>query len=238
MKLDFNLNTSQRQGISLTTQVQQAIKLLHMTNMEIIEFVEEQFQDNPFIETSDTDNEEGPSSPNDTNNLEIDTTFEVAPYKKQDDENKTVLDNQFETGEAYIPKTNLSAKEQDFDTLALIQATSKSLYTHCIEYLDTNSFTGKDRIIATRIIEELEPTGWISTDLQLLSHKLSCNLETVEEIVIKLQQIEPAGLFARNLKECLQLQAIDQEVYTDKLKSVLDNLHLIANGKFELLKHV
>ena len=50
MKLDFNLQIAQKQGLTLTAQVQQAIKLLQMTNMEICEFVEEQFQDNPFVE--------------------------------------------------------------------------------------------------------------------------------------------------------------------------------------------
>ena len=52
MKLDFNLQVTQKQGIALTAQVQQAIKLLHMTNMEIQEYVDDQFQDNPFIETT------------------------------------------------------------------------------------------------------------------------------------------------------------------------------------------
>lgn len=50
MKLDFNLQISQKQGLTLTTQVQQAIKLLQMTNIELLEFVEAQFSDNPFIE--------------------------------------------------------------------------------------------------------------------------------------------------------------------------------------------
>ena len=53
MKLDFNIQLNQKQGLALTAQVQQAIKLLHMTNLEIQEFVSEQFQDNPFIETND-----------------------------------------------------------------------------------------------------------------------------------------------------------------------------------------
>ena len=52
MKLDFNIQVNQRQGLTLTAQVQQAIKLLHMTNQEIAEFVNDQFQDNPFVETT------------------------------------------------------------------------------------------------------------------------------------------------------------------------------------------
>ena len=53
---------------------------------------------------------------------------------------------------------------------------------------------------------------------------------------MRLQDIEPAGLFARTLKECLTLQAIDREIYCDTMQSILDNLHLIGSGKFDLLK--
>ena len=49
MKLDFNIQLNQKQGLALTAQVQQAIKLLHMTNLEIQEFVHDQFQDNPLL---------------------------------------------------------------------------------------------------------------------------------------------------------------------------------------------
>ena len=54
MKLDFNIQINQKQGLALTAQVQQAIKLLHMTNQEIQEFVQGQFQDNPFVEVKET----------------------------------------------------------------------------------------------------------------------------------------------------------------------------------------
>ena len=54
--------------------------------------------------------------------------------------------------------------------------------------------------------------------------------------MLKLQEIEPAGLFARSLKECLILQAKDSDQYCQNLAVVLDNLHLMATGKFDLLK--
>ena len=57
MKLDFNLQIKQKQGLALTAQVQQAIKLLHMTNMEIQEYVSDQFQDNPFVEANNLTDE-------------------------------------------------------------------------------------------------------------------------------------------------------------------------------------
>ena len=53
MKLDFNIGIAQRQGLSLTLQVQQAIKLLQMTNLEVNEYIEDNFLENPFVELLD-----------------------------------------------------------------------------------------------------------------------------------------------------------------------------------------
>ena len=53
MKLDFNIGLAQKQGLSLTLQVQQAIKLLQMTNLEVNEYIEDNFLENPFVELQD-----------------------------------------------------------------------------------------------------------------------------------------------------------------------------------------
>ena len=95
---------------------------------------------------------------------------------------------------------------------------------------------GAQRLIAMRLLDELEPTGWISTDLKAIATELKCELIQVEEVLEKLQNIEPAGLFSRNLRECLILQAIDANKYCETLAVILDNLHLIEKGKFDLLK--
>ena len=76
MKLDFNLQVTQKQGIALTAQVQQAIKLLHMTNMEIQEYVDDQFQDNPFIETTGEFGEQQQAENNRNDHTEIDKSLE------------------------------------------------------------------------------------------------------------------------------------------------------------------
>ena len=236
MKLDFNIQLNQKQGLALTAQVQQAIKLLHMTNLEIQEFVSEQFQDNPFIETNDfsesTDNPEAVLA----KHTDVDKSFEENPYAKQETETKVSIENQFETGEGYIPRSTVSKADTDFDSVNLIRAQDKSLYSHCLEFINTIAFSPVERIIALRLLDELEPTGWITSDLYFLSAELKCPVESLESVILKLQEIEPAGLFSRNLKECLILQAKDSNQYDENLAIVLENLHLIANGKFDLLK--
>ena len=236
MKLDFNIQLNQKQGLALTAQVQQAIKLLHMTNLEIQEFVSEQFQDNPFIETNDFSESKDNLDTTKSKNTDVDKSFQENPYAKQETETKVSIENQFETGEGYIPRSTVSKADTDFDTVNLIQAQNKSLYSHCLEFINNINFSVTERIVALRLLDELEPTGWITSDFAKLSNELKCPVETFDTVIVRLQEIEPAGLFSRNLKECLILQAKDSNQYDANLEVVLENLHLIANGKFDLLK--
>ena len=112
MKLDFNIQLNQKQGLALTAQVQQAIKLLHMTNLEIQEFVHDQFQDNPFIETDACSEQNDSSEKALAQNTDVDKSFQENPYAKQETETKVSIENQFETGEGYIPKSTVSKLTQ------------------------------------------------------------------------------------------------------------------------------
>ena len=236
MKLDFNLQIAQKQGLTLTAQVQQAIKLLHMTNMEIQEFVSDQFQDNPFIETNAQSEENLNANSQTGDKKDLDKSLSDTPYNEAANSNNLSQENQFETGESYIPKSTVSKAALDFDTISLVAEESKSLYAHCLDFINNLRLSNREFIIAQRIMEDLEPTGWLTGDLDQVAKELNCKTEYVEQILLKLQEIEPAGLFARSLKECLVLQAKDSEIYCENLAIVLENLHLMANGKFDLLK--
>ena len=112
----------------------------------------------------------------------------------------------------------------------------KSIYAHCLEFCGNLALDRNEQVIAHKLIEEMDVTGWITTDIELIARELNSETETVLFVLSKLQQIEPAGLFARNLRECLKLQAIDKNIHSETMKSVLENLHLIGSGKFDLLR--
>jgi RNA polymerase sigma-54 factor len=236
MKLDFNLQTSQRQGIALTAQVQQAIRLLQMTNLELCEFVEEQIQDNPFLddtkfsETVKVDLKDNPSI------KELDKSIEANPYEATIAQSKTSQENQFETGDSYNPRSTVAKERSDFDAIALVANDEKSLFLHCEEFCKTLDLTPVEYLIASKLIENLEPTGWLGSEFVNVAAELQVNTELVENVLCQLQSIEPAGLFARNLKECLTLQAIDCDIYSETMEVLLENLHLLSRGKFDLLK--
>ena len=212
MKLDFNLQIAQKQGLTLTAQVQQAIKLLQMTNMEICEFVEEQFQDNPFVEEINFSEKDLKSKSETSDNMSVDKSLDENPYKKTQDESKLSQENQFETGESYIPQSTVAKATSDFDAMSLVADHNISLYAHCEAHIKTLNLNSSELLIANYILEDLEPTGWISSDVSLIAKNLCVSVSDIEDVLEKLQQIEPAGIFARNLKECLVLQARDRDV--------------------------
>lgn len=89
--------------------------------------------------------------------------------------------------------------------------------------------------IAVFLIEALEASGWLGRRVPEIARDAGCSEPEVEGVLRKLQQSEPAGLFARSLAECLTLQAIDAEVLDPVMDAVLKNLELVAAGRLDQL---
>ena len=69
---------------------------------------------------------------------DLDQSFHENPYRRQDNETKVTIENQFETGEGYIPRSTVAkAEKNDFDTVNFIKATDKSLYAHCLDFVSS-----------------------------------------------------------------------------------------------------
>ena len=238
MKLDFSISMGQRQGLTLTAQVQQAIKLLQMTNLEVNEYIEENFAINPFVELKDSISREttshaADSAPDATSTAK---SLEDTPFGSEKQKTKTEIENQFETGDSFKTKSTVSKEQTDFDPIQLIKAHDKSLYVHCGDYIDRLNLTIQERLVAYKFLEEIEPTGWVGVTVQDVSSQTKVDTNIVEAVLETLQSIEPAGLFSRTLAECLKLQAKDANLLDHTLENILDNLHLLGGGKFDLLK--
>ena len=238
MKLDFSINMGQRQGLTLTAQVQQAIKLLQMTNLEVNEYIEENFAVNPFVELNDKIAREKKPSASDARAETLSTAkaLEDTPFGTEKQKTKTEIENQFETGDSFKTKSTVSKEQSDFDPVQLLKSHDKSLYLYCGDYIESLGFTQQEQIVAYKFLEELEPTGWVDVTAKNVAIQTLVDLNVVEDVLDTLQMIEPAGLFARTLAECLKLQAKDKALLDEMLESILDNLHLLGSGKFDLLK--
>nr|WP_281365965.1 RNA polymerase factor sigma-54 [Halovulum dunhuangense] len=111
-----------------------------------------------------------------------------------------------------------------------VAAPEGSLIAHVLREIGLAFPEGPDRRTALHFAEALEPTGWLGRPLSAIAADAGVTRDRAEAVLARLQQIEPAGLFARDLAECLRLQALDAGDMTQPLAAVLDHLDFIGRG--------
>jgi RNA polymerase sigma-54 factor len=93
-----------------------------------------------------------------------------------------------------------------------------------------------ERLIGQYLIDMVDEAGYLQADLEQLAFKLGASVPMVERVLATLQTFDPPGVFARTLKECLELQLKDRNRYDPLIARVLDNLHLVAQHNFPALR--
>lgn len=115
--------------------------------------------------------------------------------------------------------------------IAEVAGPGPSLMAHVLAEIDRRMKAPRDRKIAFALAEALAPSGWLDRPLAAIARELGLKVAEVEAVLARLQQIEPAGLFARDLAECLKLQAQEAGIYDRGMKVVLAHLDLLARGE-------
>lgn len=117
-----------------------------------------------------------------------------------------------------------------------LAAPAPGLHAHVAAQISLIFRIPAERRIAETFLEALEPSGWLGEDLSTLAARAGCPRSVAEAILSRLQQIDPAGLFARSLAECLALQLADQDALSAPMRSLLDHLPLLAAGDMAALR--
>lgn len=116
------------------------------------------------------------------------------------------------------------------DVGAMLQAPALGLIAHVSRQIDAMLRDEGDRDIAFGLMQALEPSGWLGRPLPRLAAELGCDVARAQAVLAQLQGMEPAGLFARSLAECLELQARDMGVHDMVMAAILAHLDLLAAG--------
>jgi RNA polymerase sigma-54 factor len=219
----------------MTPQLQQAIKLLQMTNLDLSKYLDEQTFENPFLETEDSNSnfqndnlDDNKLKQNETNiKNEVDKTLETGNALSDDPTSNEDFDNRFDCNLVEYDgpsQTNSQFQGSTSTTENILEVTVQdhpnSLYQHVEKHVLYSFERPEDKFIAIKFLEYLEPSGWLGKSLDEIS--LECGFE-------------PAGLFARDLKECLLIQAKASENYSSSLEILLQNLTLLAKGDLKTL---
>ena len=241
MKFTASQSITQKQSVVITAQLQQAIKLLQMSNFELGQFLEEQSNENPFlnVETprqhevhdAKTDASTQPDRV-DSSEIKYGETHADTPITNDGMEN-TFESSQLDLGD----RKSSGASQQDWDLIAsTVEEQPVSLYTHVCKEIDQLLVDPMERMIGYAMAEALEPSGWLGHGTDEIAQMLRVPEEQAEEVLEKLQSLEPAGLFARSLRECLLLQAQAIDAHSDEFAKLLEHLDLLAMGDLIALK--
>lgn len=214
MLMDFNLNLTQEQKLIMTQQMQLSIKLLQMSTYDLREYIEKEFSENPVLEAQYEDIKEVSKE---QDRLEY---KELVKYLESDNYGSQSYGEYDEEG--ISPFTFISKPESLTDYLE-----SQILELPIDEYM---------RSVCSYMVECLDQKGYLDIKKEELMNELDCSEETFNRALIVIQNLEPAGIGARDLKECLEIQLERKGEYDPIVKEIIDN-HLddLADNRYQVI---
>jgi len=132
---------------------------------------------------------------------------------------------------------NTSSNDENYDPMSGIKDTKTSL-ENIFEQIGQILPENHEKIIANYLLNLLDERGYINLNLEGASADLKCPAKEVEKILYKIQELEPAGIFARNLEECLILQLKSRNKYDSIFKQIISNLELVAKHDLSKLSKI
>ena len=264
----------------MTPQLQQAIKLLQLSNVELNAFLEEELERNPMLERDDSTPDQGQEpergravdqnmdegNPPDRESVLADSeqaspvsdSLEQAESQNLPSQAEAPLDTDYENfytndgaaetgGAALGPESNpfeyrgtgggLDGGEEG-SSLEQRLSERPSLRQHLVDQWQIEATSPADRIIGMHLIDMLDESGYLLEDFSGLFELLGCEAENVEATLARMQGLDPPGIFARSLRECLALQLADLNRLDPAMELLLDNLDLLAKGDLQKLRKI
>ncbi|MDU6451689.1 MAG: RNA polymerase factor sigma-54 [Enterobacter hormaechei] len=232
MKQGLQLRLSQQ--LAMTPQLQQAIRLLQLSTLELQQELQQALDSNPLLEQTDLHDEVDAQQTQDTETLD---SVDALEQKEMPDE--LPLDASWD--EIYTAGTpsGTRADYQD-DELPVYQGeTTQSLQDYLMWQVELTPFSDTDRAIATSIVDAVDDTGYLTVTLDEILESIGddeIELEEIEAVLKRVQRFDPIGVAAKDLRDCLliQLSQFAKETpWIDEARLIIsDHLDLLANHDF------
>lgn len=238
MALGPRLDLRQSQSLVMTPQLQQAIKLLALSNLEIETFIGEALESNPLLEAGEVRREDAdPTAAVDQSTPEPgadtgagdDAALDIDPG---------AIDHDRDTGDGEWGAAGTSYSGEELPDLENRAGDAPTLADHLDAQVGAASYSMGEAFIARHIIGLLDEAGYLASDLRDIAAELGAPLHEVEDALELVQSLDPTGVGARSLAECLALQAKEANRYDPCMARLIDNLELVARGEFARLKRM
>jgi len=241
MGLGPSLSIRQSQQLVLTPQLTQAIKLLQLSNLELEAFIAEEIAKNPLLEERSDEPGEQPAA-----QIDAEESSDEAPddpgaddliHGSAEDDRPLDVDWTAEALEtdSFNDVVTSSGSDEAFD-FDRVQYAAASLSQHLLDQL--HGYSGREGDLARMIAEMLDETGYLTVPLDEIARMAGEALPAVEAALVIIQSLDPAGVGARSLSECLALQAKAADRHDPAMARLIDNLDLLSKGRTADLKRI
>ena len=264
MALSQRLEFRQSQALVMTPQLMQAIKLLQLSSLDLAAYVEGELERNPLLERANDDDEAPPAGAEAEHAASVgDDTAAAASedWIGQDMETSrssmeeglgTELENVFpdEGGEknpapetpppAYSEWSGAGTSNTDdsgYNLEAFVSA-EITLAAHLAEQMALAIADPAGRMIGQYLIDMVDEAGYLSGDLDMVADKLGATRASVEAVLATLQTLDPPGVCARGLTECLAIQLKDRNRFDPAMRMLVEHLDLLAKRDLAALRRL
>lgn len=201
MKMDFSLNLTQEQKLIMTQQMQLSVKLLQMSSYDLQEYIENEFQENPILEV-DYENEKQEEPTEVINYKELVKYLEFDNYGSQN-------------YKSYDEHEDISP----FNFISNEKSLKQYLYEQVSE-LNESDYT---KALCEYIIESLDNKGYLGLSIEDITKELKISIDLFNNALKIVQNFEPYGIGARDLKECLKIQMRKKHIWDDNMSKIVDD---------------
>lgn len=213
MKLSYNLNLQQTQKLVMTPELKQSIEILQYSAMELNEFINDALLANPILEKNDQSVVESKK-----NELE-DKMDKIDWQQVSDDIQIKSKTRKYQEASEHVNYDNFLASEV-------------TLHDHLLDQLQYTLIEDEYLTLATYIIQCIDPSGYLHMDESYVMDHYKIDEDHLEEVILTIQTFDPVGVGARDLRECLLIQAVYQQVEDPHVFSIItDYLEDVAANR-------
>lgn len=218
MKMEYSMNLTQEQRLVMTQEMQMSIKMLQMSVNDLREYIDKEFEENPILDIKDTSQEK--------------SSISEEKFMDKYDYKEMIKYFEFDNYGAQSYGNYDNDELSPFNFISEKKSLKEYLHEQLMEvYIDEYTLE-----IGDYIIENLDHRGYLECDLNQICNELKISEEKGEEVLKIVQDLEPYGIGARNIKECLLIQlnklALDDDII---VKMVEENLEDIAENRYGVI---
>lgn len=211
MKLGYELTIEQTQKLSMTPELIQAIQILQFSNIDLIDYVQNEILENPILEAEKT---------YDTQEVDIREKIREADYE-----------------EASFRQWEYNPSQEDDDyTYEQYVSEEDTLTDYLMSQLQFSKLKGEKLAIGKYIVEAIDDNGYLTVSVEEICDACHCDVDMCESVLGFIQTFDPCGVGARNLRECLIIQLAAKGLLTDEIEKIIENmLEELADNKISYI---